>query len=157
MVDYDALRKSIINGLSDFTKKTVIRADHTGPQPPYPFVEVKNTLIDDENGQIAQYMKGSKRVFEQDIELTYSINSYDKTNAGALSLIQQAKLFFQASGLVAYQDINVAIIETTPITDRTSFLVTEYQYRYGFDIRIRVRSRTELTVDTIDRVNLNMK
>ena len=45
--------------------------------------------------------------------------------------------------------LNVVIVKTHNITDRTILDVDEYEYRYGFDVRIRYLKEIERTDATI--------
>lgn len=159
MLSIDEIRSTIIRNLKLTTGITTIVAEQSSEQPPYPFVTVKFTTLGKNIGRITQYMKDDGQYTEQDIEMILSVTSFsadtedeiDQATDNAYKALQ----FFELDGIETLQDNNIAVVETTELTNRDTFISIEYERRAGFDVRIRTRAQLVKEIDTIDTVNIN--
>lgn len=159
MLRIDEIRSTIIRNLKLTTGITTIVAEQSSEQPPYPFVTVKFTTLGKKVGRVAQYMKDDGQYTEQDIEMILSVTSFsadtedeiDQATDNAYKALQ----FFEVNGIEVLQDNNIAVVETTELTNRDTFISIEYERRAGFDVRIRTRAQLVKEIDTIEAVNIN--
>lgn len=154
MLDIQGIRVALIKGLQTFTGATTIRTETTAKQPPYPYTGVKFTMLGQKIGQPAQYIRGTTAVHEQDIEMTASITCYASTVGVAETLAYSALQYLETVGVDELKDKNIAIVQTTDLTDRTTFLTTDYEYRIGFDVRLRARAQITKEAEWIETAPL---
>lgn len=107
-------------------------------------------------GQPATFIRGTTVVHEQDIEMTASITCYASTVGAAETLAYSALQYLETVGVDELKDKNIAIVQTTDLTDRTTFLTTDYEYRIGFDVRLRARAQITKTAEWIDSAPLTL-
>lgn len=159
MLNIDEIRSYIIRNLNKTTGIKTIVAEQSSEQPPYPFNTIKFTTLGKKIGRAMQYMKEDGQYTEQDIEMILSVTSF---SAGTENEIDQATnnaykalQFFEIDGIEVLQDKNIAVVKTTELTNRDTFISIEYERRAGFDVRIRTRAQLVKAIDTIDSVNIN--
>lgn len=154
MLQIAPIRSAIQKGLSDFTKVEVIRGENNGEQPAYPFVSYKMIMIAKKIGRANQLTTAEGRLHEQQVELTMSIACYSDKITSAETLAYRVLQYFEIDGVEDLQDKNIVIVQTSDLTDRTTFLTTGYEYRFGFDVRIRAKASVLKDVAVIDTVNV---
>lgn len=137
MIQINPIRSAIVKGLKAFTGATTILAEQNAPQPPYPFISVKMTLLGQKKGHASIVIEGDNSIYAQQVEKTLSVTCYHKATIDAENLVYKALQYFEVDGIQSLQDQNITIVRTSPITDRTTFLTTDYEYRMGFDVTIR--------------------
>lgn len=132
--------------------------DTTGDVPEFPYTSMKFTLSGAEVGLPSNEVQELSDKFvmdtEQDMEFTISFTCHGDTNENSFNLAMRAKEYFNGLGTLQLSEYNIAIIETTPVSNRDVYLTIEYERRYGFDLRIRVRAKSNYSVDIIDSVEL---
>lgn len=154
MLQLAPIRSAVRNGLFDATKVEVIRGDGGGTQPPYPFISYKMIMLGQKVGRANQLMTADGRLHEQQVELTMSVTCYSDKITNAETLAYQALQYFEIDGVESLQDKNIVIVQTSELTDRTTFLTTGYEYRIGFDVRIRAKASVLKDVAVIETVNV---
>lgn len=149
------IRTAIVKGLRAHTNATdVAAAESGGDKPKYPYIELKFINLGGKVGEAAQFMRNTKQVNEQDRESILSVTCYGQTKDSASDLAYQALEYFEVHGVLPLQEANIAIVDATTLTDRTTLLTTDYEHRIGFDVRLRVRTQVISEVDVIDEVKL---
>lgn len=155
MLQIKPIRNLIAKGLRASTGYIAITAESGGDKPAYPYTALKFTTLGDTIGQGAQYMKGTQQVNEEDVEMVLSLTCYSDTLDSASDLAYAVLAYFKVHGVQVLQDAHIAIVEIGDITDRTTFLTTNWEHRAGFDVRLRVRTQIMTTAEYIETVNIN--
>lgn len=155
MLQLTPIRKAVRNGLAANTKVEVIRSESGGEQPPYPFISYKVLMLGQKVGRANVLMKDGKQLHEQQVELTMSINCYSDNISEAENLAYQALQYFEINGIDELQQQNIVIAQTDALTDRTTFLTTDYEYRIGFDVRLRAKASVIREVELLDGIQIN--
>lgn len=154
MLDIESIRSAIVRNLKATTGIQTIIAEQSSNQPDYPFIAVKMTLLGQKVGGSAQYMDGLEQVTEQDIEMVMSVSSYSDDMDESINNSYKALQFFEVDGVELLQDHNIAVVQTTDITNRDTFISIEYERRTGFDVRIRTRAQVTKEIEVIETVEL---
>lgn len=155
MLQLTPIRKAVRNGLAATTKVEVIRSESGGNQPPYPFIAYKMLMLGQKIGRANQLMTENGQLHEQQVELTMSINCYSDNISEAENLAYRVLQYFEIDGVDELQTQNIVIVQTSELTDRTTFLTTDYEYRIGFDVRIRAKASVLKEVEIIENVQIN--
>lgn len=87
---------------------------------------------------------------EQDIELSLSVATYSDKIDDAEVLAYKALQFFETEARDVLQ--HVTVVQTSDLTDRTTFLTMGYEYSVGFDVRLRAVAQATKTVQLIETV-----
>lgn len=155
MLQVSQIRSAIVKGLKSFTTAPTIVAEQGGNQPSYPFTTLKFTTLGDKIGHATQYMRGTSTVYEQDIEMVMSVSCYSDKIGAAEELAYNALQYFELEGIDSLTEQNITVVETTALTDRTTFLTVNWEYFIGFDVTLRVRAQVVKEAEFIDNVELN--
>ena len=155
------LIKLIRKQLSDDTDLTIIRADQTGDIPKLPYATYK--VIGDRKGvgqeDVSHFNKpdslSETRIQERNA--TISFNTYGTSQDNAFEVATQLRKWFEWRGSLFLDEINVAIVNLTDVTNRTTFLLDSYDEKWGFDVIIRYLDIEEHDIDYFDKVEVEMK
>jgi len=155
------LIKLIRKQLLDDTDLTIIRADQTGDIPKLPYATYK--VIGDRKGvgqEDVSYVNKSDSLSEtriQERNATISFNTYGTSHDNAFEVATQLRKWFEWRGSLFLDEINVAIVNLTDVTNRTTFLLDSYDEKWGFDVIIRYLDIEEHDIDYFDKVEVEMK
>ena len=150
------LIKGIRNQLADDLSITIIRADQKGPLPSLPYATYK--VIGDRKGfgrYTTDYLDAENTLIETNTQTrnaTISFNVYGTSHDNAYEVAQQLRKWFDWRGSLFLDEINVAIVSTEEVSNRTIFLTDSYDERWGFDVIIRYLDSDEMEIDHFDRV-----
>ena len=154
MIEYDKMREVIVSGLSTYIGCPVIRQNHDGEQPEYPFVSYTiTTLMSQNNGAYGVYDDGIDR---KPITQIWSISSHSRNNSESVTLICKVREWFDRVGTQYLNDNNVIVQSIGSITNRDNLITIGYEYRNGFDIdfwlfdEVNNPITDENTIETID-------
>ena len=154
LLQVSPIRSAIVKGLKGFTNVTTIVAEQGGNQPAYPFTTLKFTTLGDKVGYATEFMRGTSAVHEQDIEMVMSVSCYSDKIGIAETLAYNALQYFELEGIESLTEQNITVVETTALTDRTTFLTVNWEYCIGFDVTLRVRTQVVKEMEYIDKVEL---
>lgn len=155
------LIKLIRKQLSDDTDFTIIRADQTGDIPKLPYATYK--VISDRKGvgqEDVSHVNKPDALSESRIQernATISFNTYGTSHDNAFEVATQLRKWFEWRGSLFLDEINVAIVNLTDVTNRTTFLLDSYDEKWGFDVIIRYLDIEEHDIDYFDKVEVEMK
>lgn len=155
------LIKLIRKQLSDDTDLTIIRADQTGDIPKLPYATYK--VIGDRKGvgqEDVSHVNKPDALSEtriQERNATISFNTYGTSHDNAFEVATQLRKWFEWRGSLFLDEINVAIVNLTDVTNRTTFLLDSYDEKWGFDVIIRYLDIEEHDIDYFDKVEVEMK
>ncbi|WP_150283790.1 hypothetical protein [Rummeliibacillus sp. TYF-LIM-RU47] len=155
MLDLESIRSVIVRNLKATTGIQTIIAEQSNEQPPYPFIAIKFTTLGKQVGRAAQYMHEDVQYTEQDIEMVLSVSSFSEEMDESINNAYAAFQFFEVDGIQTLQEANIAVVKTTEISNRDTFISIEYERRTGFDVRIRTRAQSIRELDSIDTININ--
>ncbi len=150
------LIKLIRKQLADDTNLTIIRADQTGNIPNLPYATYK--VISDRKGvgrEDVSHVDTLNSLVEtrtQERNSTISFNIYGTSLDNAFEVATQLRKWFEWRGSLFLEDINVAVVNVTDVTNRTTFLVDTYDEKWGFDVIIRYLNIDEHDIDYFDKV-----
>ncbi|MED4551216.1 hypothetical protein P9305_00695 [Lysinibacillus capsici] len=155
------LIKLIRKQLLDDTDLTIIRADQTGDIPKLPYATYK--VIGDRKGvgqEDVSHVNKPDSLSEtriQERNATISFNTYGTSHDNAFEVATQLRKWFEWRGSLFLDEINVAIVNLTDVTNRTTFLLDSYDEKWGFDVIIRYLDIEEHDIDYFDKVEVEMK
>jgi len=155
------LVKSIRKQLATDTAITIIRADQLGDVPKLPYATYK--VISDRKGvgqEDVSHVDNVAALVEtrkQERNTTLSINIYGTSHDNAYEVATQLRKWFEWRGSLFLDEINVAVINLTDVTNRTTFLLESYDEKWGFDAIIRYQEIDEHEIDYFDKVEVEMK
>ena len=163
------IKNAIVKALHEYMAIPIVPTDTADRKPGYPYISYKITtsheaetfsLVDNLVDNIVPSL--SER-FNYDVEVirkeqahfTLSISVYSDNDDTAMALAYKARDWFKFSGYFYMVDMNIVVVNTTNITDRTQRLIDEFEWRYGFDVRIRAARDITKRVETIEEYNFN--
>lgn len=159
-MDYAEIRNVIVSGLHQYLQKPVVPTDTTQPKPPYPFVSYKFTTLyrPDAPVMIRSPVPSTDSDFEQDVEYTLqeqpqmvlSISTYSLDEAEAYGLAIQVLNWFKLHGYRYLKELNLIIVSTTALQDRSILLVDNFEKRIGFDVTLRTVHEQKDRVESIE-------
>ena len=86
---------------------------------------------------------------------TLSLTVYASDKGDALNNAQALREWIRFQGYEYLKENDLIIESIEPMSDRTTFLETEYDNRVGFDVILRTTDTVERTIDTIETVVAN--
>ncbi|WGT37680.1 hypothetical protein QH639_17835 [Lysinibacillus sp. 1 U-2021] len=143
------------------TALTVIRADQAGDIPKLPYATYK--VIGDRKGigqDDVSHVNKPDALSEtriQERNSTISFNTYGTSHDNAYEVATQLRKWFEWRGSLFLDEINVAVVNLTDVTNRTTFLLESYDEKWGFDAIIRYQEIDEHEIDYFDKVEVEMK
>jgi len=155
------LVKSIRKQLATDMAITIIRSDQLGDIPDLPYATYK--VISDRKGvgqEDVSHVDNVAALVEtrkQERNTTLSINIYGTSHDNAYEVATQLRKWFEWRGSLFLDEINVAVVNLTDVTNRTTFLLESYDEKWGFDAIIRYQEIDEHEIDYFDKVEVEMK
>lgn len=162
-MDYAEIRNAIVSGLHQYLQKPVVPTDTTQPKPPYPFVSYKFTTLyrPDAPVLIRSPVPSTDPDFEQDIEYTLreqpqmvlSLSTYS-LEAEAYNLALQVQAWFKLHGYRYLKELNLIVVNTTALQDRSVLLIDNFEKRVGLDVTLRTLSEQKDRIETIEKIRV---
>lgn len=155
------LVKMIRKQLAEDAGLTIIRADQTGDIPKLPYATYK--VIGDRKGigqDDVSHVNRPDALSEtriQERNATISFTTYGTSHDNAFEVATQLRKWFEWRGSLFLDEINVAVVNLTDVTNRTTFLLESYDEKWGFDVIIRYLEFDEHDIDYFDKVEVEMK
>lgn len=132
MIDFDAIRKTVVKGLKDYLNISVIRSNQTGELPSYPYLSYTiTTPLSANNGTWGKYEDGTDR---KPVTQTWSLTVQSDDMREAMELTIKAHEWFDHVGRAYLNDNDVIVQSITGVSNRDNMLTIEYEYRNGFDV-----------------------
>lgn len=142
----------------------MVDADNNRRRPETPYATIKVIMHDNKDNQAGNYsnkfIESSQPQFKYDIAeklnyqpiATISISSIAGNGDDAYTQAQIIHDYFKFVGKPKFDEMNIVIIDTGEITDRSELTADTitHDYIYGFDIRIRYYKE-------IDRISPNIE
>ena len=153
MVDIESLREVVVTGLKEYLGCPVIKSNQNAPAPDYPYCSYTITTVASENnGTYGEYEDGVSR---KGVNTVWSITVQSDDNSESVTLANKAREWLDYVGTVYLNDNGVIVQAVTSITNRDNILTSEYEYRNGFDCFFWCYDTVEISVDTIDTVQID--
>lgn len=155
-MDYAGIRNGIVAGLYQHLRVPVVPTDTNQPKPPYPFVSYKFTTLYRPDATVM--IRSPDPDSEQDVEYTLkeqpqmvlSISTYSLDEAEAYSLALQVQAWFKLHGYRYLKELNLIVVNTTALQDRSILIVDNFEKRIGFDVILRTYSEQKARVEGIE-------
>lgn len=159
MVDYNEIREVLRAGVWDALGRFFVDLENGDPRPDeqagidtfisYKFIspfgnEVAHEVIDDE-----------KIIYRSQFQMTLSLTVYSKDKAESKNTALALRNWFRFQGYEYLKDKNLIVVEIQPMTDRTTFLDTDYDNRVGFDVVLRHVYTDERATEVIESAEIN--
>lgn len=167
MIDFIAIRDSIVTQLNAYLNLKVIHTDQKQGKPSYPYLGYKftssyiaETGFPIENGADTA---SSDENFDYDFQYTrieqptimLSLTVFSETIDEAEGIALNAMNWFKNVGYEYLKTNNIIVVDTTDIQNRDIVFVTDYERRQGFDVTLRVMSEVQRTIETIESYEFN--
>lgn len=136
MIDYDAVRRTVVTGLRQYVNCPVIRSNQNTEPPDYPYISYTITTLGKQNN--GTYCVAEDGTRYKDLLQTWSITALSDDASESVTIALKAKEWFSLVGNTHLSDNGVIVAETTDITNRDNLITTEYEYRNGFDVVFRL-------------------
>lgn len=159
-MDYAVIRNSIAAELYQYLQVPVVPTDTTQKKPRYPFVSYKFTTLhrSDAAVMIRSPVASTDSSFEQDVEYTLkeqpqmvlSLSTYSLDEVEAYDLALQVRAWFRLYGYRYLKELNIIIVDTTALQDRSVLLVDNFEKRIGFDVILRTISEQKTRIESIE-------
>lgn len=141
MLDITAIRKNIVEGLSQYLSLRVIRSNQTGEPPAYPYLSYTITILESaNNGTWGEYEDGIDR---KPVTQTWSITVQSDDVSEAMEYTMKAREWFEHVGRKYLSDNDIIVQSVGSIGNRDNMLTIEYEYRNGFDVVLWFLSEVE--------------
>lgn len=160
MMDYATIRNGIVAGLYQHLQVPVVPTDTNQPKPPYPFVSYKFTTLyrPDSSVMVRSPVPSTDPTFEQDVEYTLkeqpqmvlSVSTYSEDEAEAYSLALQVQAWFKLHGYRHLKELNLIVVDTTALQERSVLIVDNFEKRIGFDVILRTYSEEKARGESIE-------
>lgn len=159
-MDYAVIRNSIAAELYQYLQVPVVPTDTTQKKPRYPFVSYKFTTLyrPDATILIRSPVASTDQIFDQDVEYTLkeqpqmvlSISTYSLDEVEAYSLALQVRAWFKLHGYRYLKELNIIVVDTTALQDRSILIVDNFEKRIGFDVILRTYSEEKARIESIE-------
>ena len=163
MIDARSIEITIVEGLKKYLSVNrpceVVRANQTGPIPPYPYVAYTiTTPLQSRSGTFSVASDGTRyRTFSQTWSFTFNSDDAEES----INLALRAFDWFSVAGVVYLNDNGVVIGNLSNITNRDNIITIEYEHRNGFDVTFNLLHTVTMTEDElggyIDTANIKQK
>lgn len=131
MIDYEGLRKAVVNGLRNYLDVPIVRSNQNAEMPKYPYVSYTIiTLASSKSGTYGEYEDGCAR---KPVTSSWSFTALSDDNIESVTLANKARDWLDRVGDVFLSDNDVVVQSVGNITNRDNILTSEYEYRNGFD------------------------
>lgn len=137
MLDFRANEIVIVDGLKEYLSKfgrpcEVVRANQTGPIPPYPYVAYTvTTPMHEYGGTYGIDQNGT--MFRSALQ-TWSFTAQSDDQEEAISTAYRIYDYFTAAGVTLLADKGITVRRARDITSRDNLLTMQYEYRNGLDV-----------------------
>lgn len=148
MTDIRGIEKIIVDGLKAYVSAPdkpceVVRANQTGPVPPYPYIAYTITTP-------AQIPAGTFSVAPDGTHYITMMQTWSFTvqSADADECLQTALRAFdwmRVVGVVYLHDNGITVRNVGNINNRDNLITLEYEHRNGFDVTFRILHTVEMT------------
>ena len=149
MIDYGAIKRTIVGHIKSNTGHEVVLQAGNAPQPDYPFCSysVTSPYLPVSNAEVGEDMI-------EDVEMVFSLTWHSRSATEAEGLAHQtAMLFKMRHATQMLGDANISVVRLEGFQNRDTFLTIDSERRVGLDVRIRVRHiETSPSMETIETV-----
>lgn len=135
MIDYEAIKRTIIGHIKSNTGHEVVLQASNAPQPAYPFCSytITSPYLPVSNAEV-----GANIV--EDVEMVFSLTWHSQSATEAQGLAHQTAMLFKMRYAVQMLgDANISVVRLEGFQNRDTFLTIDSERRVGLDVRIRIR------------------
>lgn len=155
MIQFETIRKVMIEGLSGALGVRVIEIDGTNKVPAYPFLTYTFSDEGGVRGHMAMTLEDDKMVHTGDVTLSVTFQSYAQDRLGAVILANQARDWFMTAGRRLLKDeVNTVVVTVGESSNTDIQISTEWERRNGFEIELRTKNVIIEEYTPIETVNV---
>ena len=170
-MDLVKIRNDIIYSLHNYMDLPIVPQDSEAKSPEYPFLAYKFIVPynpqEDRGVLTKELVPSNSENFDFDIKetlilqptMTLSINAYVKKeldkHMGAYGYALKALNWFNFMGYEDLKTLNVIVVDTSAIRDRTVLMTDEYEARAGFDVVLRIAEAISRRTETIEEIDIS--
>lgn len=152
MIDYEAIKRTVIGHIKTNTGHEVVLQAGNAPQPEYPFCSYTVT---------SPYLPVSKAedgdTYVEDVEMVFSLTWHSRNATEAQNLAHQtAMLFKMRAHRQRLGDAGLTIVRLEGFQNRDTFLTIDNERRVGLDVRFRIRNSETAAIEDFDNVQPNI-
>ncbi|MEK3824432.1 phage neck terminator protein [Paenibacillus sp. FSL K6-1558] len=155
MIQFEAIRKIMIEGLSAAIGVRVIEIDGVNKVPPVPFMSYDFSDESGVRGHMAVTLEDNKMVHTGDVTLSVTFQSYAHDRLGAVVLANRARDWLLTSGHRLLKDeVNTVVVTVGESVKNDVQIGTEWERRNAFEIELRTKNVIEEDYTPIESVNV---
>lgn len=135
MIDYEAIKSTIIEHIKTNTGHEVVLQAGNAPQPAYPFCSYTTTspYLPVSHGEVGLDIV-------EDVEMVFSLTWHSQNATEAQELAHQtAMLFKMRNERQTLGDSGITVVRLEGFQNRDTFLTIDSERRVGLDVRFRIR------------------
>lgn len=151
MIDYAAIKRTIIGHIMTNTGHQVVLQASNDPLPDYPFCTYTLT-----SPYLPRSSSERGAEYTEDVEMVFSLTWHSRSATEAQGLAHQTAMLFKTrAGRQKLGDAKITVVRLEGFQNRDTFLTIDNERRVGFDIRFRIRQvENQQEFDEIDSVNV---
>lgn len=155
MIQFESIRKVMIEGLAAALDVRVIEIDGVNKVPPVPFLTYNISDESSVRGHMAVTLEDDKMVHTGDVTLSVMFQSYAHDRLGAVVLANRARDWFLTAGHQLLKDeVNTVVVTVGESANNDVQLGNEWERRNGFEIELRTKNIIEENYIPIESVNV---
>ncbi|WP_128102790.1 hypothetical protein [Paenibacillus sp. DCT19] len=155
MIQFEAIRKSMIEGLAAALDVLVLEIDGVNKVPPVPFMSYDFSDESGVRGHMAVTLEDGKMVHTGDVTLSVTFQSYAHDRLGAVVLANRARDWFLTAGRWLLKDeVNTVVVSVGESINNDVQIGNEWERRNGFEIELRTKNVIEQAYTPIESVNV---
>lgn len=142
MIDSENLRRVVVKGLKEYTKKPLIRANQNSEPPAFPYTTYYiTTFATQNNGTYGEYSDGKAR---KPVKQIWSFTTHSDDYGEAITIANKLRDWIDFVGRLYLSENDVIVASVGAITDRSNVLTVDYEYSYGFDCTFTVDDEVDI-------------
>ena len=148
MIDARAIEIAVVDGLKAYVstdKKPceVVRANQTGPVPPYPYIAY--TITTPLQSRLGTFSVASDETRFREVTQTWSFTVQSDDADESLNVALKAWDWFAIVSNVYLGDKGIVVQQVGNVNNRDNLITIEYEYRNGFDVTLNLINAVKMT------------
>ena len=135
MIDYEAIKRTIIGHIKANTGHEVVLQAGNAPQPAYPFCSytITSPYLPVSHAEVGQDIV-------EDVEMVFSLTWHSQSATEAQGLAHQTAMLFKMRNARQWLgDSGITVVRLEGFQNRDTFLTIDSERRVGLDVRFRIR------------------
>ena len=154
------LRDILIPAINEHTGSPIIQGDQIGDKPEIAHATFKFTTPYGRGvGQAEEIPVIVDGVYtlrrKDEFQTVISFTAFAMNDDESVDLAQSIHDWFSFYGVDILQNIGIAVVDQTNVTNRDAFVIEDYERRNGFDVILRITRIQDLEVNWIETVQID--